>query len=95
MEKKEGKGRRPTFEEALKRLEEIVSALESGERPLEESLRLFEEGTKLSRQAAEQLQRAEQKIELLKKDEQGAVTGSETIDDLPGGEEGGAAGTPA
>ena len=36
-----------TFEQAMERLEEIVTALETGEFPLEESLKLFEEGVKL------------------------------------------------
>ena len=36
-----------SFEEAIKRLEEIVKALESGDTPLEQSIALFEEGTEL------------------------------------------------
>ena len=36
-----------SFEEAMKRLEEIVSHLEKGDIPLEESIRLFEEGSGL------------------------------------------------
>ena len=38
-----------TFEQAMGRLEEIVSLLERGEAPLEEALSLFEEGTALLR----------------------------------------------
>ena len=37
-----------TFEQAMKRLEEIVTQLEAGEAPLDKSMSLFEEGTKLS-----------------------------------------------
>ena len=37
-----------TYEEALKRLEEIAAQLDSGSLSLEESLKLFEEGTKLT-----------------------------------------------
>lgn len=37
-----------TFEQAMQRLEEIVSLLEDGKAPLNESMALFEEGTKLS-----------------------------------------------
>ena len=34
-----------TFEQAMQRLEEIVSLLEDGKAPLNESMALFEEGT--------------------------------------------------
>jgi exodeoxyribonuclease VII small subunit len=61
------------FEEALKRLEEIVTRLEKGELPLEESLTLYEEGIKLSRLCHGKLEEAEQKIELLMKDAKGAL----------------------
>lgn len=50
------------FEQAMKRLEEIVSVLERGEAPLEESLALFEEGSKLLRQCTVMLDKAEQKV---------------------------------
>lgn len=40
--------KKKTYEEAVSRLEEIVSLLESGNLTLEESIKLFEEGTKLS-----------------------------------------------
>jgi exodeoxyribonuclease VII small subunit len=55
----------PTFEEALKRLEEIVHLLEEGEIGLDEALARYEEGVGLLRQAYELLQRAERRIELL------------------------------
>lgn len=50
------------FEAAMKRLEELVTALERGDTPLEEALQLFEEGTKLSKQCAQLLDKAEQKV---------------------------------
>ena len=34
-----------TYEDSVKRLEDIVSALERGDASLDESLKLFEEGT--------------------------------------------------
>jgi exodeoxyribonuclease VII small subunit len=61
------------FEDALKRLEEIVSRLERGELTLEESLALYEEGIKLSRFCHSKLEEAEAKIELLMKDAKGAL----------------------
>lgn len=51
-----------TFEQAMERLEEIVSRLESGEETLEASMKLFEEGTALSSQCYKKLEKAEQKI---------------------------------
>ena len=54
------------FEEASKRLNEIVRKLERGELSLDESLAAFEEGAKLIRLCNEMLDKAEQKITLLK-----------------------------
>ena len=56
-----------SFEENMKRLEEIVSALERGDAPLAGSLALFEEGTKLSALCAGLLDEAEQKVVKLQK----------------------------
>jgi exodeoxyribonuclease VII small subunit len=61
------------FETALERLEEIVKKLEDGDLPLEDSLKLFEEGVKLSRLCDQKLQAAERRIEILMKDQEGAV----------------------
>lgn len=51
-----------TFEQAMARLEEIVTALEKGDAPLEEALTLFEEGTGLMKQCSQALDEAEQKV---------------------------------
>lgn len=53
------------FEEALERLEAIVARLEAGDLELEAALAAFEEGVALSRRCAEQLGRAERRIETL------------------------------
>ena len=63
----------PSFEAALKQLEEIVQRLERGELPLEESLKLYEEGIRLSRLCHAKLEEAEGKIELLMKDARGEL----------------------
>jgi exodeoxyribonuclease VII small subunit len=55
------------FENALKRLEEIVQRLEGGELSLDESLKLFEEGIELSRVCTKKLSEAESKVEKLVK----------------------------
>ena len=57
--------KKPSFEQAMGRLEEIVGLLERGERGLDQSLKLFEEGAKLAGQCEELLDKAEQKVSLL------------------------------
>lgn len=61
------------FESAIKRLEEIVAQLESGDLQLDKSLELFEEGIKLSRFCHGKLDEAERKVEILLKDAEGAM----------------------
>ena len=63
----------PTFEAALKQLEEVVQRLEKGELPLEESLQLYEQGLRLTRLCHVKLEEAEGRIELLLKDARGDV----------------------
>ena len=75
--KEKGKEKELKFEDGLKRLEEIVAKLESGNLPLDNSLKLFEEGVKLVRFCNERLAEAQQKVELLTKDQAGGVTGSQ------------------
>jgi exodeoxyribonuclease VII small subunit len=53
------------FEQALSRLEEIVSSLESGEASLEEAIILFEEGSQLSKLCQDKLSATQAKIEKL------------------------------
>jgi len=60
-------GKEKSFEEALKRLEEIVQKLEGGDLSLDESLSLFEEGISLSRFCTKKLAQAEKKVEKLLK----------------------------
>jgi len=54
-----------SFEEQLKRLELIVSQLETGGVPLHESLALFEEGMELLKRLQSMLEMAETRIEEL------------------------------
>ena len=61
----------PDFERALKRLEEIVRKLESGELALDTALELFEEGIRLSRFCNTTLDQAERRVEILLKNESG------------------------
>lgn len=62
-----------SFEEAFRRLETIVSTLESGRGELEESLAQYEEGIRLLRRCRQILDGAERRVEILKGvDENGA-----------------------
>ncbi len=54
--------KKPSFEEAMTRLEAIVTRLEKGDAPLEEAMALFEEGTTLMKQCSLTLDQAEQKV---------------------------------
>ena len=59
------------FDEALQRLEQLVSQLEGGRLTLEESLQAFDDGMKLHRICADKLGQARKKIELLVKNSAG------------------------
>ena len=55
------------FEEMMKKLEGIVSDLESGEMPLEESLKRYEDGVRLLRLCRKRLDETKRKVEILVK----------------------------
>ena len=55
------------FEEALKKLETIVTAMEAEDLPLETLLAKYEEGTRLAKTCQEKLAEAELKIQQLEK----------------------------
>ena len=59
------------FEEALKRIEEIVEALEQGEVSLDDSLKLYEEGQSLIKFCREKLTKVEEKVKELIRTEKG------------------------
>ena len=61
------------FEEALKKLEEIVESMETGELPLESLLARFEEGTRLAKVCQDRLEQAELKIKQVEKKTNGDV----------------------
>ncbi len=62
-----------SFEKALEELEGIVEKLEKGGLPLNQSLALFEKGVKLAKFLREELEKAEKKVDILLKDEEGKV----------------------
>ena len=63
-----------TFENAMRRLEEIVQSLEGGELSLEETLKVFEEGMKLVKLCSRKLEEAEKKVTLLVQESGGKTT---------------------
>ncbi|MCQ2431527.1 MAG: exodeoxyribonuclease VII small subunit [Clostridia bacterium] len=73
-EKKTAKKKEPkSFEEALNRLNEIVSALEDGSAPLDASLAYYEEGIALIRYCNEKLDHAERQIKVLTRAQDGEI----------------------
>ncbi len=62
-----------TFEDALKKLDEITHDLESGDLSLEASLKKFEEGIKLAQFCNSKLDECQQKVSLLL-EKNGALT---------------------
>jgi exodeoxyribonuclease VII small subunit len=61
----------PGFDVVLDRLRLVVQRLEQGNLPLEQALQSFEEGVRLSRRGSAILDAAEQRVELLTRDESG------------------------
>jgi exodeoxyribonuclease VII small subunit len=60
-------GQQTSFEEALKKLEAIVEAMENEDLPLETLLARFEEGAQLAQMCQDRLADAELKIQQLEK----------------------------
>ena len=61
------------FEDALKKLEGVVEAMESGDLPLETLLARYEEGARLVKICQEKLAEAEVKIQQLEKSASGEI----------------------
>ncbi len=61
------------FEASLKKLEEIVTRLETGSLSLEDSLKAFEEGVKHSAFCSGRLDEAERRVEILLKQKDGSL----------------------
>lgn len=65
-----------SFEAALKRLEEIVRKLESGEASLDEAIDLYNEGDRLRQQCEARLKAAQAKIEQIQIGRDGSPAGT-------------------
>lgn len=70
-----------SFESAMKRLEEIVRAMERGDVALDESLKLFQEGTDLVRACGKLLDDAQLQVEKVVKGSDGNPTFEEFADE--------------
>ena len=70
-----------SFEAALKRLEEIVHRLESGEASLDESISLYGEGDRLKQQCEARLQAAQARIEKIQLGPGGEPSGVTPFDE--------------
>lgn len=77
-----GEGEEPGLEKRLRRLEEIVSALEADEVELDRALALFEEGVRHVRAAEKILSEAELQVEELLGE--GEDLRTEPLDEEPG-----------
>jgi exodeoxyribonuclease VII small subunit len=69
-----------SFEDALKRLEEIVRTLEKGEAPLDQSIELYQEGDKLKRHCEARLKAAQARIEQIAFGSDGKPAGAKPFD---------------
>lgn len=70
------------FEESMKKLEEIVKALEKGELSLEESLSKFEEGLALGKRCRELLETAEARIKKVVRNSDGSIEERDCSDEF-------------
>lgn len=61
------------FEEDMKKLEEIANELEKGNLDLDTSVAKFEEGMKISKKCSDALEKAEKKITMLIKNDNGEL----------------------
>ena len=69
-----------SFEEKMKRLEQIVRAMERGDAPLEEALTLFQEGTALVKECGTMLDQAELQVKMIVPDSNGEPAEEDFVD---------------
>ena len=69
-----------SFEQALRALEEVVRALETGEVPLDESITLYERGEALRKHCQARLDAAQARIEKIVAGPDGKAAGLEPFD---------------
>ena len=72
-------GARPGFDQVLAQLRGLVEKLEAGNLTLEQSLQAFEEGVKLAREGSQILDAAEERVEILLRDDSPGEGGPRTV----------------
>jgi exodeoxyribonuclease VII small subunit len=72
-----------TFEQAIQQLKGIVDRIEQGEIPLQDSLEQYEKGMALIKHCRDILQKAEQRIERISKEEPPAPAKEQKDDSEP------------
>ena len=65
------------FETALRKLEDVVKRLESGDLSLDDSLKAFEEGVRQASFCARKLNEAERRVEMLIRQKDGSLATGE------------------
>ncbi|WP_297615251.1 exodeoxyribonuclease VII small subunit [uncultured Roseicyclus sp.] len=71
-----------SFEEAIRELEQVVSALDRGDVALEDSIKLYERGAALKARCEAKLKEAEEKVAQITLDTNGQPTGSTPVEGL-------------
>ena len=71
MKETEKETQENTFEEALQKLELAVEKLDEGSLSLEEAMSTFEDGVRRSRECHQFLEKAEERVEIILKNENG------------------------
>lgn len=71
-----------SFEDAMKQLEEVVRALESGNVELEKSIALYEQGAKLKAHCERKLKEAEEKVAKITLGADGQPNGTVPVEGL-------------
>jgi exodeoxyribonuclease VII small subunit len=71
-----------TFEDAIRELEKVVTALDRGDVALEESIALYERGAALKARCEAKLKEAEEKVAQITLDGNGQAIGSTPVEGL-------------
>ncbi len=71
-----------SFEEAIRELETVVTALDRGDVALEESITLYERGAALKARCEAKLKEAEEKVAQITLNSEGQPTGAKPVEGL-------------
>jgi len=71
-----------SFEEAIRELEAVVTALDRGDVALEESIKLYERGAALKARCETKLKEAEEKVAQITLDADGQPNGAKPVEGL-------------